>query len=147
MPSHVPAKEQAAADDVEVYANGVAFARAASWLGAASTLTHDAFAAVETRESAREGAARAPRLGLGATRSRAKATWEETANQGATATALRKALARGRREGDGDGKRERDRAAREESESESEDDRSRAVAREKKRKGKIGVYGGGKRAK
>ena len=30
---------------------------------------------------------------------------------------------------------------------ESEDDRSRAVAREKKRKGKIGVYGGGKRAK
>jgi hypothetical protein len=38
-------------------------------------------------------------------------------------------------------------AAREESESESEDDRSRAVAREKKRKGKIGVYGGGKRAK
>ena len=35
MPSHAPAKQEAAADNVEVYANGVAFDVVKGWLGRA----------------------------------------------------------------------------------------------------------------
>ena len=65
MPSHVPAKEQAAADDVEVYANGVAFDVVKGWLGSAGKdLEFDQWFGVEDVDADRP--ARQERLGLGA---------------------------------------------------------------------------------
>jgi hypothetical protein len=130
---------------VEVFANGVAFARAASWLGASSALTHETFAAEEVNaDASRERAARAPRLGLGAKRSRAKTSWEDTKAQGATRTALDKALARKKREAAE--RAEREAAARgrdDDDDSESEDDRARMSGKAKK-KSHAGVYGVGR---
>jgi hypothetical protein len=132
-------------DDVEVFANGVAFARAASWLGASSALTHETFAAEEVDAGAsRERGSRAPRLGLGATKSRAKTSWEDTKAQGATRTALDKALARRKREAAE--RAEREAAARggdDDDDSESEDDRARMSGKAKKQS-HAGVYGAGR---
>ena len=65
MPSHVPAKERAAADDVEVYANGVAFDVVKGWLGSAGKdLEFDQWFGVEEVDADRP--ARQERLGLGA---------------------------------------------------------------------------------
>lgn len=65
MPSHAPAKEQAAADDIEVYANGVAFDVVKGWLGSAGKdLEFDQWFGVEDVDADRP--ARQERLGLGA---------------------------------------------------------------------------------
>ena len=66
------AAEESDEDDVEVFANGVAFARAASWFGASSALTHETFAAeAERGRVARARVARAE-IGSRAKRSRVK---------------------------------------------------------------------------
>ena len=139
------AAEESDEDDVEVFANGVAFAHAASWLGASSALTHETFAAEEVNaDASRERASRAPRLGLGAKRSRVKTSWEDTKAQGATRTALDKALARKKREAAE--RAEREAAARgrdDDDDSESEDDRARMSGKAKK-KSHAGVYGVGR---
>ena len=49
------AAEESDEDDVDVFANGVAFARAASWLGASSALTHETFAAEEVNAATWDG--------------------------------------------------------------------------------------------
>ena len=65
MPSHTPAKQEDAADDVEVYANGVAFDVVKGWLGrAGEDLEFDQWFGVEDVDADRP--ARQERLGLGA---------------------------------------------------------------------------------
>ena len=93
MPSHVPAKEQAAADDVEVYANGVAFDVVKGWLGSAGKdLEFDQWFGVEDVDADRP--ARQERLGLGA-----KFLSHDKANRltGGVHKKLGKALARSQR--------------------------------------------------
>lgn len=121
--------------DVEVFANGFAFNRAASWLGASSTLTADAFAAVETSEIVETKDYRPPRLGLGAKKGGGKrAQWEKTREQHATKTALDKAFKRRRIEEANAATH----AQESESESDSEEDRSKASVKGKRGGGKGG---------
>ena len=124
------AQEQA--QDTEVYANGVAFARAASWLGASASLTHETFAALETSDAVQTVGYRAPRLGLGATHKKRAVE----AHNAATHKALTKSVARQKYALERKAREEA--AAAEESESDSEDDRSKAMERGKKSRG---VYG------
>lgn len=129
--------------DVEVFANGFAFTRAASWLGASSTLTADAFAAVETSDTVETKEYRPPRLGLGAKKGGGKrAQWEKTREQHATKTALDKAFKRRRIEEANAATH----AQESESESDSDEDRSKASVKGKRGGGKGGggVYGAGR---
>ena len=65
MPSHAPAKQEDAADNVEVYANGVACDVVTGWLGrAGEDLEFDQWFGVEDVDADRP--ARQERLGLGA---------------------------------------------------------------------------------
>ena len=96
MPSHAPAKQQDAADDVEVYANGVAFDVVKGWLGrAGEDLEFDQWFGVEDVDADRP--ARQERLGLGA-----KFLSHEKASRltGAVHKKLGKVLARSQRRRD-----------------------------------------------
>ena len=96
MPSHDPAEPQDAAEDVEVYANGVAFDVVKGWLGrAGEDLEFDQWFGVEDVDADRP--ARQERLGLGA-----KFLSHEKASRltGGVHTKLGKALARSRRRRD-----------------------------------------------
>ena len=119
-------------EDTEVYANGVAFSRAASWLGASASLTHETFAALETSEHVQTIGYRTPRLGLGATHKKRAVE----AHNAATHKALTKSVAR--QQYALERKAREEALAAEESDSDSEDDRSKALERGKKSRG---VYG------
>ena len=115
-----------------MYANGVAFSRAASWLGASASLTHETFAALETSEHVQTIGYRTPRLGLGATHKKRAVE----AHNAATHKALTKSVAR--QQYALERKAREEALAAEESDSDSEDDRSKALERGKKSRG---VYG------
>ena len=119
-------------EDTEVYANGVAFSRAASWLGASASLTHETFAELETSEHVQTIGYRTPRLGLGATHKKRAVE----AHNAATHKALTKSVAR--QQYALERKAREEALAAEESDSDSEDDRSKALERGKKSRG---VYG------
>ena len=81
MPSHAPAKQGDAADDVEVYANGVAFDVVKGWLGrAGEDLEFDQWFGVEDVDADRP--ARQERLGLGALKNRNWAIFKTSAIKG-----------------------------------------------------------------
>lgn len=119
-------------EDTEVYANGVAFSRAASWLGASASLTHETFAELETSEHVQTIGYRTPRLGLGATHKKRAVE----AHNAATHKALTKSVAR--QQYALERKAREEALAAEESDSDSEDDRSKALERGNKSRG---VYG------
>ena len=119
-------------EDTEVYANGVAFSRAASWLGASASLTHETFAELETSEHVQTIGYRTPRLGLGATHKKRAVE----AHNAATHKALTKSVAR--QQYALERKAREEALAAEESDSDSEDERSKALERGKKSRG---VYG------